>query len=411
MCGETQLFQYESIESLKKNVLDEISAFNEIEVKSAIQRQIAEIPIIGTNDRKKLHNRLYDAIFGYDIIQPLLDDTQITEIMINGLNHVFYEREGKLFKSQIKFDSHKHLMQLIHKIGTEVGREINIGNPISDARLKDGSRVNIVLDNVALNGPTVTIRKFKKALSTVEDLVQSGMFDHRLLALFDLLVKCKFNLFICGGTGSGKTTLLNCLCGLIDSNERIITIEDAAEITMPCHENVVTLETRKSHQGQQDIAMSRLIKNALRMRPDRIIVGEVRGEEVIDMLQAMNTGHDGSFSTGHSNSSIDMLTRLEVIASSYTQIHHLLIRKQIISAIDFIIFVEKTQDGSRKVITVSEINKKTDDYELMPIYDRNLDPKTPALSALKAMISTKHKLRRYTHETGPKHIQHPSHSI
>lgn len=399
MIAKSNLYQYESIENIKKAVLDDISDFNEIEVKLAIQRRIADIPVIGTTDRKNLHIRLYDAIFGYDIIQPLLNDTQITEIMINGLDHIFFEREGRLIKSQIKFDSHKHLMQLIHKIGTEVGREINIGNPIADARLKDGSRVNIVLDTVALNGPTVTIRKFKKALSTAEDLVQSGMFDHNLLALFELLVKCKFNLFICGGTGSGKTTLLNCLCSLISSSERIITIEDAAEISMPHHENVVTLETRKSHQGQQDIPMSRLIKNALRMRPDRIIVGEVRGEEVIDMLQAMNTGHDGSFSTGHSNASIDMLTRLEVIASSYTEINHLLIRKQIISAIDFIIFVEKIQDGSRKVISISEISKGTDDYELKTLFDWHLEPKAPAFSELKTLISANHKLRRYDHET------------
>jgi pilus assembly protein CpaF len=349
-----------------------------------------------TEEKRSLFDRIHATIFGYDIIQPLLDMPEVSEIMINGPRTIFYETKGALKKSDIAFDGERHLMQLIHKISTEVGREINISHPILDARLRDGSRVNVILDPIALNGPIITIRKFKKALSNSRELMQSGMFSQNLFDLFETLIRCKYNLFICGSTGSGKTTLLNCLSSFIDANERIVTIEDASEISLSNHQNVVTLEARKAKQNQLEVSMSQLIKNALRMRPDRIIVGEVRGDEVIDMLQAMNTGHDGSLSTGHSNSAIDMLTRLEVIASSYSDINHLLIRKQIISAIDFIIFVEKRHDGTRKVTQVSEVLKSTNDYTLNPIYDYDLNEPFDGRSApLKMRIKSQSKLRRY----------------
>ena len=348
---------------------------------------------VGTEEKIKLFDRIFQAIFGYDLIQPLLDQIEVSEIMINGLEPIFVEINGKLTQVQLRFESHEQLMQLIHKICTEVGREINLGSPTLDARLKDGSRVNMVLSPVALNGPIITIRKFKKALSTHRDLMASGMFDATVSDLMAVLVKAKYNLFICGSTGSGKTTLLNCLSSFIPSDERIITIEDAAEISLNHHANVVTLETRKAHQSVNAIQMSHLIKNALRMRPDRIIVGEVRGDEVIDMLQAMNTGHDGSMSTGHSNSPMDMLTRLEVIASSYSEINHLLIRKQIISAIDFIVFVEKLFSGERKITQISEVVKNTQDYALNPIY--TLSDSTLTLDEMKIKIMSRLKLRRY----------------
>lgn len=387
------VYQYEEIERIKREVLDDIQDFHEPTIIEVIHKKISDMNTLSTEDKKILFQKVQQAIFGYDILQPLLEQPEVTEIMINGLEPIFIEIGGKLHKSQIRYESKIHLMQLIHKICAEVGREVNLGSPTLDARLKDGSRVNIVLDPIALNGPIVTIRKFKKALSTSSDLLASGMFTPAISNLFDCLVKSRYNLFICGSTGSGKTTLLNCLSSLIEKDSRIITIEDSAEISLAHHENIITLETRKTHQSTTAIDMSHLIKNALRMRPDRIVVGEVRGDEVIDMLQAMNTGHDGSLSTGHSNSPIDMLTRLEVIASSYSDINHLLIRKQIISAIDFLIFIEKLPNGERKVTDISEVVKHTPDFILNKIY--NFDDATVSYEEMVQKIQSIAKMRRY----------------
>lgn len=391
-------FGFETVEVLRRSILDDLKTFEPTDIKAKLHERISVMTQFSTEEKRQLFERLNAAIFGYDILQPLLDLSEVTEIMVNGPETVFYEENGILIKSDTTFDSAKHLMQLIQKISTEVGREVNMSNPILDARLRDGSRVNVVLEPIALNGPVLTIRKFKKALSSSEELMKLGMFDRSLFDLFEILVKCKYNLFICGSTGSGKTTLLNCLTSFIDPTERIVTIEDAAEISLTHHQNVVTLETRKSSQNQLDIHMGQLIKNALRMRPDRIIVGEVRGEEVIDMLQAMNTGHDGSLSTGHSNSAIDMLTRLEVIASSHSDINHLLIRKQIISAIDFIIFVEKLPDHTRKVTKVAEVLKDETDYILNTIYDYDDDRATDSASNLSLKIASNSKFRRLYEE-------------
>lgn len=391
---------FETVEALRRSILDDLKTFEPTDIKRKLHEQISAMAHLSTDEKRQLFERLNATIFGYDILQPLLDLPEVTEIMVNGTDRIFYEENGQLVRAEIAFDGERHLIQLIHKISTEVGREVNMSNPILDARLKDGSRVNVVLEPVALNGPVVTIRKFKKALSSSEELMNLGMFDRALYDLFEILVKCKYNLFICGSTGSGKTTLLNCLSSFIDSSERIVTIEDAAEISLTHHQNVVTLETRKSSQNHLDIRMGQLIKNALRMRPDRIIVGEVRGEEVIDMLQAMNTGHDGSLSTGHSNSAIDMLTRLEVIASSHSEINHLLIRKQIISAIDFIIFVEKLPDNTRKVTKVAEVLKAESDYVLNSLYDYDDSNKHANTSKLSSKIVSKSKFRRFYEETG-----------
>jgi len=385
---------YIEIESIKRAILNEIVDFQESLVKEAIQTKVSALSELGTTDKKILYQKVYDSIFGYDLIQPLLDDSDITEIMINGVTAIFIEKNGNLYKSNLCFESKDQIMQLIHKICAQVGREVNLGSPTLDARLNDGSRVNIILDPIALNGPIITIRKFKKALSSSADLIESGMFTPSVSKLFECLILSKFNLFICGSTGSGKTTLLNCLSSFIDKNARIVTIEDAAEISLIYHENVVAMETRKSHHAISVIDMSHLIKNALRMRPDRIIVGEVRGDEVIDMLQAMNTGHDGSLSTGHSNSAIDMLTRLEVIASSYSAINHLLIRKQIISAIDFLVFLEKLPDGRRIVSQICEVVKGSPDYVLNNIYSEEHDSRTHFEDMIHK-INNQSKLRRY----------------
>jgi len=394
-------YNYDEIERIKKEILDELNDFQEHSVKEVIHKKINNMVTLSSEEKKQLFLKLQNAIFGYDILQPLLDQPDVTEIMVNGLDYIFIEVGGKIQKTKIQYENKNQLMQLIHKICAEVGREINLGSPTLDARLKDGSRVNIVLEPVALNGPIITIRKFKRALSSNEDLLKSGMFPIAVSELFKCLVKSRYNLFICGSTGSGKTTLLSCLSSLIEKDSRIITIEDAAEISLSHHENVITLETRKSHQSTNAIDMSHLIKNALRMRPDRIVVGEVRGDEVIDMLQAMNTGHEGSLSTGHSNSPIDMLTRLEVIASSFSDINHLLIRKQIISAIDFLIYVEKLPSGERKVTQISEVIKNTPDFTLNPIYTLEVSHSTHGpdpqedFNFLLAKITSNSKIRRY----------------
>lgn len=388
------MITYNDIEAIRKEILQQIDVFDETIIKNRLIQYISDLNTFGTLEKKSLFAQTCDAIFGYGIIQPLLNDPDITEIMINGPDIIFVEKKGHLIRSEITYESKEQLMQLIYKICAEIGREVNLGSPLLDARLSDGSRVNILLDPIALNGPMITIRKFKKALIRTQDLMEHGMFSSDINQLFELLIHSKFNLFICGSTGSGKTTLLNCLSSYIPKNERIITIEDAAEISLASHENIVSLETRKSHQSPNEINMSMLIKNALRMRPDRIIVGEVRGEEVIDMLQAMNTGHDGSLSTGHSNSALDMLTRLEVIASSYSEINHLLIRKQIISAIDFLIFVEKLSDGSRKVTQIVEVIKQTMDYQLNTLFSWD-DAIQYSLDDMKKKIHNQTKLRRY----------------
>lgn len=385
---------FHTIEKIKKEILEEITLIDEKQIMQSIQYKINLLSDLNLEDKKKLTRQLEHSIFGYGIIQPLLNQSEITEIMINGTEGIFIEVDGKLHVSDILFENKTQLMQLIHKISTEVGREVNLSYPTLDARLKDGSRVNVILDPIALRGPIVTIRKFRQALSNSEDLIKSGMFSNTIGHLMEVLVTCKFNLFICGGTGTGKTTLLNCLSSYIDANERIVTIEDAAELNLKFHQNVVSLETRKA-QGNIEITMSHLIKNALRMRPDRIIVGEVRGDEVVDMLQAMNTGHDGSLSTGHSNSPVDMLTRLEVIASSYSDINHLLIRKQIISAIDYLIFVEKLPSGNRCVTQIVEVLKGTSDYELNVIYADTMTTSLD-LSEYLAKIKQNYKIRRYS---------------
>ncbi len=348
-----------------------------------------------TEEKEIIRNMLINAIIKYDIIQPFLDNPEISEIMINGLDPIYVEEGGMLKQTLVTFSSMEHIYQFIQKIATEVGREINLSHPIMDARLKDGSRVNVVLNPIALKGPVITIRKFNILFNDPDELVQQGMFNEEIKYFLEKAIRSKYNIFICGGTGSGKTTLLNCMTSYLGSLERIVIIEDASEINTSHVHNSISLETRTSEKSDQSISMSVLIRNALRMRPDRILVGEVRGNEVIDMLQAMNTGHDGSISTGHSNSPYDMLTRLEVIASSFTEINHLLIRRQIISAIDFLIFIERLPDGSRKVTNISEVMKNEDDYKLNSLYQYNhLNQSKGPLNIIKKVINLE-KMRRH----------------
>lgn len=296
-----------------------------------------------------------------DILQPYVDDPGISEIMVNGKDLVFAERNGAIERLPVSFDSTESLEELIRRIAARVHREINELNPIVDARLSDGSRVNAVFSNIALGGPILTIRKFPEKVMTMKDLIDNGTVSTQLASMLDGLVKAGYNCFVSGGTSSGKTTLLNVLAQLIPPNERVVVIEDSAELQIRQLENVVRLECRNANvQGKGEITMAALVKNSLRMRPDRIIVGEVRGAEVFDMINAMNTGHSGSLSTGHANSITGMLKRLESMYLQAVDFPVQAIRAQITEAIDIIIHMSRMRDGSRKIMEIAELTDVSD---------------------------------------------------
>lgn len=379
--------KYDDILALKIEILSE-GADSDLEER--IVSIVSSKENMSTHEKMECIEKLKNEIVGYGAIQPLLDDPDISEIMINGLEENYIERKGELSQIPRVFDSEDHIMQLVYRIAAEVEREVNQANPLLDARLRDGSRVNIILPPLSLVGPVVTIRKFNKQLLSSGNI---DMFTPDIEKFIANLVRAKYNIFICGGTGTGKTTLLNHISKNIPAGERVITVEDAAEIDISDQGHVITLETKSSTNKAHDIGISRLIRNALRMRPDRIIVGEVRGEEVVDMLQAMNTGHDGSISTGHANSAMDMLIRLEVISSGHSQLNHELIKKQIISAIDIIIHIERHR-GRRAIENIFEIEKNTGDYKIHKIYEREEDEETTEESFEKRLINNR-KFRRY----------------
>ncbi|MBO5175934.1 MAG: CpaF family protein [Lachnospiraceae bacterium] len=306
--------------------------------------------------KEQLRREIYASIRGLDILEEILLEEDVTEIMINGAEHIFLEEKGKMHRWSGKFESRQKLEDIVQLIVARANRIVNEANPIVDARLADGSRVNVILPPVALNGPIVTIRKFSKEPFTMERLLEIGAITPEAAEFLQLLVEAKYNIFICGGTGSGKTTFLNALTAFIPGNERIITIEDAAELKVNGVENLVRLEVRnKNTEGTGEISIRELIRASLRMRPDRIIVGEVRGAETIDMLQAMNTGHDGSLSTGHGNSIPDMLDRLETMVLLGTDIPLSAARRQIASAIEIMVHLGRLRDGRRCVLEISEI--------------------------------------------------------
>ena len=299
---------------------------------------------------------VFNSMRGLDVLQPLVDDPSITEIMINGPHNVFIEKNGRLFKTDVDFVTNEKLENVIVNIVSKVNRTVNEANPIVDARLLDGSRVNVVLPPIALCGPTVTIRKFPEDPMTMQKLIGFGSLTEEVAELLERMVRAKFNIFISGGTGSGKTTFLNALSNYIPKDERVITIEDSAELQIEGVENLVSLETRNANmEGKGEVTIRDLIRSSLRMRPERIVVGEVRGAEALDMLQAMNTGHDGSLSTGHSNSTRDMLSRLETMVISGNNIPIEAIRQQIASAIDIIIQLSRLRDKSRRTIEIAEV--------------------------------------------------------
>lgn len=309
----------------------------------------------------KEKKELIDGIFNstrkeLDMLQPYADDDSVTEIMVNGPDNIFIERNGQIETIKENFESKDHLEEVIRRIASRVHREINELNPIVDARLEDGSRINAVYKNIALNGPILTIRKFPKNRITMDDLIQMGSITKDAAAFLEKLVISGYNIFISGGTSSGKTTFLNVLSNYIPGNERLVVIEDSAELQITEIKNIVRMETKNANvQGKGEVNIRQLIKASLRMRPDRIIVGEVRGEEALDMLQAMNTGHDGSLSTGHANSPEGMLSRLETMVLTATNFPVEAIRNQIASAIDVIIHLGRLHDRSRKVLEITEV--------------------------------------------------------
>ena len=299
---------------------------------------------------------IQDEMLGLGPIEPLLADDSVSDILVNGPYKVFVERRGKIVPTDVRFDSEAHLLRVIDRIVSRIGRRIDEMSPMVDARLSDGSRVNAVIPPLAIDGPLLSIRRFAVVPYTVHDLLRFGTLTPNMAALIDGLVKAKLNVLISGGTGSGKTTLLNVISASIPPDERIVSIEDAAELQLQ-QEHVVRLETRPANlEGKGEVSQRDLVKNALRMRPDRIIVGETRGEEVIDMLQAMNTGHDGSMTTIHANSARDGISRLEnMVAMAGIEMPLKAVRSQIASAVNLIVQASRLQDGSRRVVSITEI--------------------------------------------------------
>lgn len=325
---------------------------------------------LSLSEKENLRKELFHAVRKLDVLQELIDDTEITEIMINGPEYIFVEKKGHLSRYELKFESREKLNDVIQQIVAACNRVVNEASPIVDARLENGARVNVVLAPIALNGPIVTIRRFPDKPITMENLIAFGSIPRDVCLWLQKLVKAKYNIFISGGTGSGKTTFLNALSNYIPKEERIITIEDSAELQILNIPNIVRMETRNANvEGCKEITIRDLIKASLRMRPDRIIVGEVRGGEAFDMMQCLNTGHDGSMSTGHANSSKDMLSRLENMILMGMDLPLNAIRQQIASGIDIIIHLGRLRDKSRKVLEIVEVlGFKDNEIELKTLY-------------------------------------------
>ena len=311
---------------------------------------------IPLGDRERLVEELISEILGLGPIEPLLKDPSVTEVMVNGPDSIYIERKGRLQKTDVRFRNTEHLMHIIDRIVTAVGRRGDESSPMVDARLADGSRVNVIIPPLSLSGPCVTIRKFSKDVLTVDKMIEFGSFDQRMAEFLEDCVKGRLNIVVSGGTGSGKTTLLNVLSSYVPATERLVTLEDSAELQLK-QDHVVTLETRPPNiEGEGEVTMRDLVRNALRMRPDRIIVGECRTGEALDMLQAMNTGHDGSMTTAHANSARDALSRLEtMVLMSGMELPLRAIRSQIASAVDIIVQIARLRDGSRKIINIAEV--------------------------------------------------------
>ena len=349
----------EYIRNMVYRSIDDNNECDDYSLLKVIDKCISEYnngSIISIEERERLLYDIFNSIRKMGILQELLDDDTITEIMVNGSENIFIEQNGHLKKWDKQFKDKDGLDHIARKIAALSDRIVNESVPIADTRLKDGSRVNIVLPPIALDGPVITIRKFYDRPLTIERLIKLGSVTKEAAEFLQKAVKARYNIFISGGTGSGKTTFLNALSNYIPSDERVITIEDSAELQIKNVSNLVRLEARNANvEGKNEITIRDLIKSSLRMRPDRIIVGEVRGAEAIDMLQAMNTGHSGSISTGHSNSAKDMLTRIETMVIMGMDIPVIAVKQQIESAIDIIVHLSRMRDKTRKVVEISEV--------------------------------------------------------
>lgn len=349
-------------ERIRKMVLEQIPPDYEPDEQKFMQiideniRREAKNQYVRFQDRKALRKNVYNSMRKMDVLQELLEDDEITEIMVNGLNPIFIEKSGRLMETDLCFESRDRLTDIAHLIASQGNRIVNESSPILDVRLSDGSRVNIVMSPIAMEGPVITIRKFPKNPLTMEQLIQMESISEEAAECLKKLVKARYNIFISGGTGSGKTTFLNILSNHIPKDERIITIEDSAELQIGSVKNLVRLEARNANvEGKNQITIRDLIRSALRMRPDRIVVGEIRDSTAIDMLAAMNTGHDGSLSTGHANSPADMLSRLETLVLMGMEIPLDAVRQQISSAIDIIVHLGRLRDKTRRVLEICEI--------------------------------------------------------
>lgn len=341
-------------ENLPLNKISDEDLQKQVEELVAQRLQSIYCPV---NQRVSIVEQVYSSIRGFGLLDTIMKDDTITEVMINGPENIFIEKNGRVTKLDKQFESQRRLEDVIQRIVGLAGREVNQANPICDTRLPDGSRVNVVLPPISLCGPILTIRKFSKTPMTIQKLIEYGSLTREIADKLEMLVRAKYNIFISGGTGSGKTTFLNALSNYIPKDERIITIEDSAELQITGIENLVSLETRNANaSGAGQITIRDLIKSSLRMRPERIVVGEVRGGEALDMLQAMNTGHDGSLSTGHANSTEDMLSRLEtMVLQGSAGLPLEAIRQQIASAVDIIIHLSRLRDKSRKTMEITEV--------------------------------------------------------
>ncbi len=364
------------IKEIRRHIMDnlKITEMSNEELEDKIEELVFEKTkdmFLSIEDKVTIVQEIYGSIRGFGILDAIISDDDITEVMINGPDNIFIEKAGKVQRLNRKFESQRRLEDVIQRIVGLAGREVNQANPIVDTRLPDGSRVNVVLPPIALCGPTVTIRKFSKEPMTIEKLIAYGSITQEIADKLECLVRAKYNIFICGGTGSGKTTFLNALSNYIPKSERVITIEDSAELQITGVENLVSMETRNANaSGAGAISIRDLIKSSLRMRPERIVVGEVRGGEALDMLQAMNTGHDGSLSTGHANSTNDMLSRLEtMVLQGADGLPLEAIRQQIASAVDIIIHLSRLRDHSRKTMEITEVLGYEDGkIKLNPLY-------------------------------------------
>ncbi|WP_296035718.1 CpaF family protein [uncultured Gemmiger sp.] len=394
--------QQELVKTLKGYVLNEfpLSQLKDEELKAEIQKLVlkklaGETLLI--DEKIAVAEEIYSSIRGFGVLDGIMKDDSITEVMINGYQNIFVEQKGRVHKLDMTFEDTRRLEDVIQRIVGQAGREVNQANPIVDTRLPNGSRVNVVLPPISLVGPVVTIRKFSKNPMTIERLIAYGSLTQPIADFLETLVKAKYNIFICGGTGSGKTTFLNALSNYIPKDERIITIEDSAELQIENVPNLVSLETRNANSaGAGAITIRDLIKSSLRMRPERIIVGEVRGAEALDMLQAMNTGHDGSLSTGHANSTHDMLSRLEtMVLQGAAGLPLPAIRQQISSAVDIIIHLSRLRDHTRKTMAITEVLGLDERGNIMlnPLYEFKEDENSTLEHVSGSLIRTKNKMQ------------------